>query len=282
MAAIRLGNDQKADLVERYRRGEATQDLAAAFGCSPNTVIRLVKGALGEDLYGQLKRQRGSRGTLSTRVVAAPGTTTPEPAALAAGGDAAFVPADEDNIADLDADGDDDATPGVLAIDDADDFGAEDSDEGVDDGELEDSDEEPDAGGVRAEWGGLDRDREANIFVTVPVGVALEDRPPATCRPLEAAPLPDSLYMLVDKTVELQTHPLSDFPELGPLPDGEQRRQALVVFANPRQAKRHCGRTQRVIKLPDSQVIHRTAPYLLGQGITRLVLEGAVYSLPGS
>jgi hypothetical protein len=88
--------------------------------------------------------------------------------------------------------------------------------------------------------------------------------------------------MLVDKTVELQARPLSEFPELGALPEEEQQRQALVVFANPRQAKRQCGRTQRVIKLPDSQVIRRTAPYLLGQGITRLVLEGAVYALPGS
>ncbi|MCT0198076.1 helix-turn-helix domain-containing protein, partial [Synechococcus sp. CS-1325] len=164
-------------------------------------------------------------------------------------------------------DSENDDTPGLLAIDDADDFVDDDADEGLE----EDTDTSLE-----------DRDREANIFVTVAVGAALEDRPATTCQPLEVALLPACLYMLVDKTVELQARPLSDFPELGRLPDGEQQRQALVVFANPRQAKRHCGRTQRVIKLPDSQVIHRTASYLLGQGITRLVLEGALYSLPGS
>lgn len=153
----------------------------------------------------------------------------------------------------------------MLPIDDADDF-ADDADE---------SD-------VDADSDGDDADDELDLFTPVPVGATLLDRPAATCQPFEAAPLPDSLYMLVDKTVELQDRPLSDFPELGLLPEEESRRRALVVFSNPRQAKRHCGRTQRVIKVPDSQVIRRTAPYLLRKGITRVVLEGALYSLPGS
>jgi len=61
-----------------------------------------------------------------------------------------------------------------------------------------------------------------------------------------------------------------------------QEHRALVVFTNPRQAKRLCGRTQRVIKLPDTRVIERTAPYLLNQGISRVVIEGALYALAGS
>ena len=55
-----------------------------------------------------------------------------------------------------------------------------------------------------------------------------------------------------------------------------------MVFLNPRQAKRQCGRTQRVIKVPDLKVFELTAPYLLAQGISRVVIEGAVYALPGS
>lgn len=174
-------------------------------------------------------------------------------------------PTGQDPAAGSDADVDDDAQ--VLAIDDADDF----ADEG------DESDAEADGDGD-----GEDADDELDLFTPVPVGETLHDRPAATCQPFEAAPLPASLYMLVDKTVELQDRPLSDFPELGLLPEEESRRRALVVFSNPRQAKRHCGRTQRVIPLPDSQVIRRTAPYLLRKGITRVVLEGALYSLPGS
>jgi hypothetical protein len=116
--------------------------------------------------------------------------------------------------------------------------------------------------------------------------VLLDDGAPAGAdgrlQPLASAALPSSAYMLVDKTVELQARPLSEFPELGRLPDAELERQALVVFLNPRQAKRQCGRTQRVIKLPDLKVFELTAPYLLAQGISRVVIEGALYALPGS
>ena len=105
---------------------------------------------------------------------------------------------------------------------------------------------------------------------------------PAQCLPLADATLPSSVYMLVDKTVELQAKPLKEFPELGHLPADEEERQALMVFSNPRQAKRHCGRTQRVIKVPDTRIFERTASYLLAQGISRVVMEGSLYSLPGS
>jgi hypothetical protein len=88
--------------------------------------------------------------------------------------------------------------------------------------------------------------------------------------------------MLVDKTVELQAKPLREFPELGALPEEELELQALMLFTNPRQAKRQCGRSQRVIKVPDSEVLQRRSSYLVAQGITRLVIEGgALYSLPG-
>jgi len=37
-----------------------------------------------------------------------------------------------------------------------------------------------------------------------------------------------------------------------------------------------------VIKVPDLGILERTSPYLVAQGISRLVVEGALYSLPGS
>ncbi len=272
MAASRLSDPQKQELVARWRAGESSSALAQTYGCSPNTVTRVVKTALGAELYNQLKLQRGqpeparaARGAGTVSVTAAPSAApvavpmAPIPLALDDGDDDPLDPEDAD-----------DGGAGVLAIDDADDFG---------DASEEDSDAEEDGDADEASFEG---DDEGNVFTTVAVSLALDDRPPAACQPLEQAALPESLYMLVDKLVELQARPLSDFPELGRLSDDEQARQALVVFANPRQAKRHCGRTQRVIKLPDSRVIGRTAPYLLTQGITRLVMEGAVYALPGS
>ncbi|MEA5413451.1 hypothetical protein VB737_16930, partial [Synechococcus sp. BA-120 BA3] len=162
--------------------------------------------------------------------------------------------------------------PAVLAIEDADDFGADDDD-------LLTSDDADDEGADDGADGAI------NPFQPIPV-VLLDDGAPAGAdgrlQPLASAALPSSAYMLVDKTVELQARPLSEFPELGRLPDAELERQALVVFLNPRQAKRQCGRTQRVIKLPDLKVFELTAPYLLAQGISRVVIEGALYALPGS
>jgi hypothetical protein len=160
--------------------------------------------------------------------------------------------------------------PAVLAIEDADDFGAEDDDDlltGDDDGSEEDA------------------DGEINPFQPIPVALLEEGtaaREEGRLQTLVTASLPTSAYMLVDKTVELQAKPLSEFPELGRLPAEELERQALVVFLNPRQAKRQCGRTQRVIKVPDLKVLELTAPYLLAQGISRVVIEGALYALPGS
>ena len=298
MAASRLSDAQKQELVQRWRAGASSTALADGFGCSPNTVTRVVKSALDPTLYEQLKKDRGRAAGQQEAPTATPTPTpAPEPVEpvvqVAASSEMPVARAidteadtdadadldldadpDLDPVSDLDSDPDDDGSgPGVLAIDDADDFG-EDDDGDSDDGESDDGD-------------GDDTDAEGNVFTMVPVvagahlGPGLREGSAVVCQPLESAALPASLYMLVDKTVELQARPLSDFPELGALPDDEQARQALVVFANPRQAKRQCGRTQRVIKMPDSQVIQRTATYLVGRGITRVVLEGALYALPG-
>ena len=237
MAATRLTDSQKIEIVARYRAGEVSAELAEAYGCSTNTVSRVVKAGLEPAEYEQLKQQRNRPLKISPELVSpelvAPEPELPEPA------------------------GDDD-DPAVLAIDDADDFGDDANDLDFADDDL------------------------ADQFVAVPLLLVDHVGEPALCQPLADAPLPASVYMLVDKTVELQAKPLKDFPELGQLPAGEEERQALMVFANPRQAKRHCGRTQRVIKVPDTRILERTAPYLIAQGISRVVMEGSLYSLPGS
>jgi hypothetical protein len=160
------------------------------------------------------------------------------------------------------------AGPGELAIDDADDFGADDAEDGEDDLSDDPGEEICFAQG--------------ETFVAIPVGPIIDDLAIHEAVPFSAAVLPSSAFLLVDKTVELQARPLRELPELGRLAADELDRQALVVFVNPRQAKRQCGRTQRVIPLPDPSLLERTAPYLMAQGITRLVIEGALYALPGA
>ena len=247
MAATRLTDSQKIEIVARYRAGEGSAELAEAYGCSTNTVSRVVKAGLEPAEYEQLKQQR-NRPLKAVPEQAPPEQAPPELTAPE-------LAAPEPELPDPAGDDEDHA---VLAIDDADDFGDDANDLDFADDDL------------------------ADQFVAVPLLLVDHVGEPAQCQPLADAPLPASVYMLVDKTVELQAKPLKDFPELGQLPDGEEERQALMVFANPRQAKRHCGRTQRVIKVPDTRVLERTAPYLIAQGISRVVMEGSLYSLPGS
>lgn len=289
MAASRLSDAQKVEIVGRYRGGESSAELAKAFGCSPNTVTRTVKAALSADELDAVKQQRGKGarqdGAAPASVVAdlpaaAPAevdleqSLDPDPASESEGARALHthtehhadadgdvgehVVAVADPITEPDSAIDPDAGsdgPGVLPIDDADDFGD-------DEGDNEEDDEEDDG----------DEDD----------GVGAAAQEPVQCRCLSEAALAGSAYLLVDKTVELQPTALSECTELGPLPPDEAERQALLVYVSPRHAKRHCGRSQRVIQLPDVGLLHRTAPYLLAQGISRVVIEGSLYSLPGS
>ena len=75
MAATRLSDSQKQELVARFRDGEASAALAEAFGCSANTVSRVVRTALDPKDYEALKQQRGrSAGQAAT----AAGESSPE------------------------------------------------------------------------------------------------------------------------------------------------------------------------------------------------------------
>ena len=255
MAAPRLTDSQKSELVARYVEGQTSAALADAYGCSLNTVSRVVKAALDPADYAQLKQQRAKAGGAKAPIVPERAPSS-DPAA-----ERVAEPVAEPAI--KEAEEPVDTSHLELAIDDADDFG--------DDGDADELDGEI-----------LDADFAAEQFVAVPIELVHHAHEPAQCQPLVDATLPSSVYMLVDKTVELQAKPLREFPELGHLPADEEERQALMVFSNPRQAKRHCGRTQRVIKVPDTRIFERTASYLLAQGISRVVMEGSLYSLPGS
>ena len=394
MAATRLSDSQKTELVSGFRAGESTQVLADRFGCSANTVIRVARTLLGDVAYERLKRQRARGGPETAQaellvlpvVMADPGPAAGDVAAdlVAAGPDTVSFDgadhhddsapddhgaalslvvgqsnllreesvrldvddivevADADAVVDEFADGEfvadnlvddglaDDGLAddeeivlstvladlveiavdvsgesGVKAeveigdvaemideaaiddeadLDDDSEYGEDEDDDLIDDEDDDLIDDEDDVVADGELDSSLNDDGDLVSFLPIAVvGLGIEDHgAPAALRPLASAQLPASVYMLVDKTVELQARPLSDITELGQLPPDEHDRQALVVFTNPRQAKRLCGRTQRVIKLPDTRVIERTAPYLLAQGISRVVIEGALYSLPGS
>ncbi|NDF62732.1 MAG: hypothetical protein EB136_07375 [Synechococcaceae bacterium WBB_3_034] len=119
MPAPRLTDSQKQELVARYRQGDTAQALAEAYGCSPNTVSRVVKAALSpEEMAASRKQGRSAK--------AEPAAVVADPVVELAAPDEDVLPADDD--------------AGVLAIDDADEFGDDDddfADDGLDDDEAD-------------------------------------------------------------------------------------------------------------------------------------------------
>lgn len=245
MASRRLSDNDKQELVGRYKSGEGTVALAEAFGCSPNTVTRTVKALLPAEAYAALKASR-------QRAPVAP------PSASTSNGLEVSTQAIE--VAPLETDAE-----SSLALEDAEDF--------ADDADVDESDSNTDPAFESAE---ADPFLE---FIPLTPERPLEDHPEVPAIPLSVDVLPTSAYMLVDKVVELDARPLRDFPDMGALSTAEQDLKGVYLYASPRAAKRQCSRHQRVIKVPDTEVFVRTSSFLLARGITRLVLDGMLIAL---
>ncbi|MEA5598529.1 transposase [Rivularia sp. UHCC 0363] len=97
--------------------------------------------------------------------------------------------------------------------------------------------------------------------------------------PLAEAHLPRTCYLVIDRAAELITRPLRDFSDLGEIPSPETQETTLPIFDNHRVAKRFSSKRDRVIKVPDSKVLHKARYQLQAKGITRLLIDGQVYSL---
>ena len=97
--------------------------------------------------------------------------------------------------------------------------------------------------------------------------------------PLSQASLPRTCYLVIDRLAELIVKPLEDFADLGTIPETEVRQRTLPVFDNHRIAKRFSHRRERVIKVPDGRMLQKTSHYLQDKGITRLLIDGQIYSL---
>jgi hypothetical protein len=102
---------------------------------------------------------------------------------------------------------------------------------------------------------------------------------PVQVLPLSAAHLPKTCYLVIDRAAELITRPLKDFGDLGQIPTLETQQRTLPIFDNHRVAKRFSTKRDRVIKVPDSKMLHKARTHLQAKGITRLLIDGQVYSL---
>ena len=128
----------------------------------------------------------------------------------------------------------------------------------------------------------LDSDDENNLQEIVPFlpSFGFEDQQQKVdCKDLDKVNLPETVYMLVDKKVEIDPQNISDLPEWSFLPETELERCAILLFTSQRAAKRNCSKNQKVIKIPNTRIFKISKSYLLSKGITRLILEDLLISL---
>jgi transposase-like protein len=97
--------------------------------------------------------------------------------------------------------------------------------------------------------------------------------------PLSQASFPRTCYLVIDRCAELIVKPLAEFADLGSIPEAEVKQRTLPVFENHHIAKRFSHRRERVIKVPDGRMIQKTSHHLQVKGITRLLMDGQIYSL---
>ena len=97
--------------------------------------------------------------------------------------------------------------------------------------------------------------------------------------PISEIDLPKTVFMIVDKKVELEIKYLKDYPKWQFLSQEEQKRKTIEIYSDLKIAKSFCGKDQNVIKVPNTTVFKIAAPILLSRGISRIVSSDKLISL---
>ncbi|WP_421655647.1 hypothetical protein [Leptothermofonsia sp. ETS-13] len=311
MTSRKLSESDKKKILELYRKtGETSSSLASMYGVSTSTVSRLLKSTLSEEEYESLIQQkRTGRFSEVTPAVAEPPVeqleVLPVPAAQEAPASSGrrsrkrssataeppqlvepkiqAPPLPIEEIAPIAKEIVDEVIPVTQSADP--DYTAEANvlqemlgEELLDQEEEDDLDEDDDLDDDLDE-DDLDEDLEGALEEGALL-MGTGGRALVQVLPLAEASLPRTCYLVVDRSAELIARPLKDFGDLGQIPEAETQEKTLPVFDNHRVAKRYSNpRTQRVIKLPDGRVLQKTSSHLQAKGITRLLIDGQVYSL---
>ena len=91
--------------------------------------------------------------------------------------------------------------------------------------------------------------------------------------------LPKIVYMIVDKEIELEVKYLKDYPDWQFLAKDELNRKTISIYLDLKIAKRFCKKEQKVIKVPNSNVLKTVARFLQSRGITRIVSDDQLIAL---
>ena len=272
MVSRRLTKTQKTEILEAYRSGDNTNALAEKYHCTPNTINRTVKTLLSENEYTLLKKKRAKiinkkEKLIENEKVKQKKEDLEKESLLISFKEKVkeedqYVKVNEvshrpsvDEIAFLDLEDVDEFVADQYSVNKK----SKDYDKDINNQNFDDNFEE-----IAPLVSSFDFDlkkQESDFEI------------------LDYECLPESVYMIVDKKVELELQLISDLPEWSFLPENELQRKAILLFSNQRSAKRICSRSQRVIKIPNTSVFKLSQSYLISKGITRLILEDSIIGL---
>ena len=97
--------------------------------------------------------------------------------------------------------------------------------------------------------------------------------------PLSEIKLPNMVFLIVKKEIELETKYLKDYPEWQFLPQNDLQRKTIEIHFDLKTAKRMCNKDQKVIKVPNTDVFRIVAPILMSRGISRIVTAENLISI---
>ncbi|ABO18019.1 conserved hypothetical protein [Prochlorococcus marinus str. MIT 9301] len=97
--------------------------------------------------------------------------------------------------------------------------------------------------------------------------------------PLSTINFPKTVYMIVDKKIELEIKLLRDFPEWHFLPEEDLNRKTIQIFYDINNAKKNCNKDKKVIKVPNTEVFKIASKILLSRGISRIVNEDQLIAI---
>ena len=97
--------------------------------------------------------------------------------------------------------------------------------------------------------------------------------------PLSEIKLPNMVFLIVKKEIELETKYLKDYPEWQFLPQNDLKRKTIELHFDLKTAKRMCNKDQKVIKVPNTDVFRIVAPILMSRGISRIVTAENLISI---
>ena len=122
---------------------------------------------------------------------------------------------------------------------------------------------------------------DQSFFEIAPLNCEIDNVPQKDLSsvPISEVVFPKTVYMIVDKKIELETKYLQEYPEWQFLSQEELNRKTIQIYFDLKVAKRCCQKEQKVIKVPNTEVFRIATPSLLQKGISRIVTEDKLIAL---